>query len=52
MFNKNARQLLDERLKLRNLCGHPTGYTPGREETVVFMESLLLNVLSGSWLNW
>lgn len=52
MFNRNARQLLHERLKLRNLCGHPTGYTAGREETVVFVESLLLNILSGSWLNW
>jgi hypothetical protein len=52
MFNRNARQLLHERLRLRNLCGHPTGYTPGREETVVFIESLLLNILSGSWLNW
>ena len=52
MFNRNARLLLHERLKLRNLCGHPTGYTPGREETVIFIESLVLNVLSGSWLNW
>lgn len=24
----------------------------GREETVIFIESLLLNVLSGSFLNW
>jgi hypothetical protein len=52
MFNRNTRQLLHERLKLRNLCGHPTGYVPGREETVVFIEGLLLNVVSGSWLNW
>lgn len=52
MFNRNARLLLHERLKLRNLCGHPTQYTPGREETVVFVESLLLNILSGSWLSW
>lgn len=52
MFNRNARLLLHERLKLRNLCGHPTGYTPGREETVIFIESLTLNILSGSWLTW
>jgi hypothetical protein len=52
MFNRNARKLLQERLDLRNLCGHPTLYTPGREETVVFVEGLLLNVLSGTWLEW
>jgi hypothetical protein len=52
MFNRNARLILGERLKLRNLCGHPTGYNPGREETVIFIESLVLNVLSGTWLNW
>jgi hypothetical protein len=50
--NRNARQLLEERLRLRNLCGHPTGYTPGREEAVIFIEGLVLNILSGSWLNW
>lgn len=52
LFNRNARNVLTDRLKLRNLCGHPTGYKPGREETVVFIESLTLNILSGSWLNW
>jgi hypothetical protein len=52
VFNRSARKLLHERLDLRNLCGHPTRYTPGREETVIFIESLLLNVLSGTWLNW
>ncbi len=52
MFNRNTRQLLHERLRVRNLCGHPTQYIPGREETVVFIESLILNVLSGSWLSW
>jgi hypothetical protein len=52
VFNRNARKLLHERLDLRNLCGHPTRYTPGREETVIFIEGLLLNVLSGTWLNW
>jgi hypothetical protein len=52
MYNRNARGQLHDRLKLRNLCGHPTQYNPGREETVIFTESLLLNVLSGSWLNW
>jgi hypothetical protein len=52
MVNRNARKLLHDRLELRNLCGHPTGYRPGREETVVFIESLVLNVLSGTWLDW
>lgn len=52
MINRNVRKLLHERLELRNLCGHPTQYRPGREETVIFIESLLLNILSGSWLNW
>lgn len=52
MYNRNARRLLGERLDTRNLCGHPTGYTPGREETVVFVESLLLNVIGGAMMNW
>jgi hypothetical protein len=52
MFNRNARSLLTDRLDLRNRCGHPTGYKPGREETVIFIESLTLNFLTGSWLNW
>jgi hypothetical protein len=52
IMNRNARQLLIERLTLRNRCGDPTKYTPGREKTVIFIESLLLNVLSGKMLNW
>jgi hypothetical protein len=52
LMNRNARQMLTERLNLRNRCGHPTKYKPGREETVIFIESLLLNVLSGQMLNW
>jgi hypothetical protein len=44
--------MLEERLRLRNLCGHPTGYVPGREETVIFVESLVLNILGGTMLNW
>lgn len=52
MYNRNARQLLVDRLNLRNRCGHPTGYRPGREESIVFIESLALNVLTGSWLKW
>ncbi len=52
MMNKNARLMLVERLNLRNRCGHPTKYTPGREESVIFIESLLLNVLGGKMLNW
>ena len=52
MYNRNARLLLEERLKLRNLCGHPTRYKPGREEVVIFVESLTLNILGGALLNW
>jgi hypothetical protein len=52
LFNRSTRQLLVERLDLRNRCGHPTGYTIGREETVIFIESLCLNVLSGRTVNW
>jgi hypothetical protein len=52
MLNRNARRVLHERLELRNLCGHPTQYRPGRGEAVIFIESLALNVLTGSWLSW
>lgn len=52
IFNRNARQVLIERLNLRNRCGHPTGYRAGRDEAVVFIESLTLNILTGSWLKW
>jgi hypothetical protein len=52
MLNRNARKLLHERLDLRNRCGHPTKYKPGREETVIFIESLLLNYFGGHQLNW
>jgi hypothetical protein len=52
MMNKNAKLLLEERLVVRNRCGHPTQYVPGREEAVVFIESLMLNILSGQMLNW
>jgi hypothetical protein len=52
VFNRNARSLLEERLALRNRCGHPTGYAVGREETVVFIESLINNVLSGAMIDW
>lgn len=52
MFNRNARKVLHQRLETRNLCGHPTQYTLGREEAVIFIESLTLNFLTGSWLNW
>lgn len=52
MYNRNVRRLLGERLTLRNLCGHPTKYQPGREETVIFIESLLLNIVSSGQLNW
>lgn len=52
VFNKNARGLLDEALKTRNRCGHPTGYVVGREEVVVFIERLINNFISGAMLTW
>lgn len=52
VFNKNARKLLTEKLDTRNRCGHPTGYVIGREETVVFVESLILNIINGPMMNW
>lgn len=52
LINRNARDLLDEKLKLRNRCGHPTRYKPGREETVIFIESLLVNIIGGTMVNW
>ncbi|MDQ7877299.1 hypothetical protein Q9R08_04845 [Microbacterium sp. QXD-8] len=52
LINRNARALLDERLTLRNLCGHPTRYRPGRDETVIFIESLVLNIIGGTMVNW
>lgn len=52
LFNKNARLLLDEKLILRNRCGHPTQYKPGRDETVIFIESLLINIVGGEMVHW
>jgi hypothetical protein len=52
LINRNARTFLDQCLTTRNRCGHPTGYIPGREETVIFVESLINNILSSSWLLW
>jgi hypothetical protein len=52
VFNKNARKLLAERLSTRNMCGHPTGYVIGREEAVVFIESLINNIVSGAMMDW
>lgn len=52
VFNKNARKLLTEKLDTRNRCGHPTGYVIGREEAVVFIESLILNIINGPMMNW
>lgn len=52
LINRNARDLLEEKLKLRNRCGHPTRYKPGREETVIFIESLLVNIIGGVMVNW
>lgn len=52
LINRNARDLLEEKLKLRNRCGHPTRYKPGREETVIFIEALILNIIGGQMVNW
>lgn len=52
VFNKNARSILDDALKTRNRCGHPTGYTVGREEVVIFIERLINNFISGAMIDW
>lgn len=52
VFNKNARKLLEEKLDTRNRCGHPTGYVLGREETVVFIESLINNIVNDAMIDW
>lgn len=52
LINRNARALLEEKLALRNRCGHPTRYKPGREETVIFIESLIVNIVGGAMVNW
>lgn len=52
VFNRNARMLLTEKLDTRNRCGHPTGYVIGREEAVVFIESLINNIISGAMMDW
>lgn len=52
VFNRNARKLLEDKLDTRNRCGHPTGYVIGREETVVFIESLVNNVVNNAMMDW
>jgi hypothetical protein len=52
VFNRNARKLLEEKLDTRNRCGHPTGYVIGREEAVVFIESLIKNIISDAMMDW
>ncbi len=52
VFNKNARSVLDDALKTRNRCGHPTGYAVGREEVVIFIERLINNFISGAMIDW
>ena len=52
VFNRNAKKLLDEKLDTRNRCGHPTGYILGREEAVVFIESLLNNIINDAMMDW
>lgn len=52
VFNRNARALLEERLDTRNRCGHPTGYVIGRDEAVVYIESVVNNVINGAMIDW
>lgn len=52
VFNRNARKLLEEKLDTRNRCGHPTGYVLGREEAVIFIESLINNIVNGAMVDW
>lgn len=44
--------LLDEKLGTRNRCGHPTGHMIGREEAVVFIESLINNIINDAMMAW
>jgi hypothetical protein len=52
VFNRNARKLLEEKLDTRNRCGHPTGYVIGRDEAVVFIESLINNIINDAMMDW
>lgn len=52
VFNRNAKKLLEEKLDTRNRCGHPTGYVLGREEAVVFVESLINNIINDAMMDW
>ena len=52
VFNRNAKKLLEEKLDTRNRCGHPTGYVIGREEAVVFIESLINNIINDAMMDW
>lgn len=52
VFNRNARALLEEKLGTRNRCGHSTGYMIGREEAVVFIESLINNIINDAMMSW
>jgi hypothetical protein len=52
VFNRNARKLLEEKLDTRNRCGHPTGYILGRDEAVVFIESLINNIVNDAMMDW
>jgi len=52
VFNKNARKLLVEKLDTRNRCAHPTGYALGREEVVIFIESLINNIINEAMIDW
>jgi hypothetical protein len=31
---------------------HPTGFVVGREESVIFIESLINNIINGEMLEW
>lgn len=52
VFNRNARKLLEEKLDTRNRCGHPTGYVLGRDEAVVYIESLINNIINDAMMDW
>jgi hypothetical protein len=44
MIDKNVKQELEERLKLRNSCGHPNSFKLGSNKVAAHLESLALNV--------
>jgi hypothetical protein len=46
IFGKNTKDELEQCLKLRNLCGHPSSHSIGEHRVTAHVETLILNVFS------